>query len=153
MYVQYGRTDELNYVCHIDWAYFLDPVLLKLGFRSRLHSIVSINHSNSLTKVLAHLINSELIYSFVFLRATALLDLAWVVKNTSTMLTKIPPQWCQKYLHNVDKNTSTMVTKIPPQLRKNQKKWWNINKQLHTLEKNFFYKSCFFLYEYYRINV
>ena len=76
-----------------------------------------------------------------------------VDKNTSTMLTKIPPQFGQKYLHNGDKNTSTMVTKIPPQLRKNQKKWWNINKQLHTLEKNFFYKSCFFLYEYYKINV
>ena len=44
-----------------------------------------------------------------------------VDKNTSTMLTKIPPQFGQKYLHNGDKNTSTMVTKIPPQLRKNQK--------------------------------
>ena len=31
-----------------------------------------------------------------------------VDKNTSTMLTKIPPQFGQKYLHNGDKNTSTI---------------------------------------------
>ena len=68
-----------------------------------------------------------------------------VDKNTSTMLTKIPPQFGQKYLHNGDKNTST--------IKEEPKKWWNIKKQLHTLEKNFFYKSCFFLYEYYRNNV
>ena len=37
-----------------------------------------------------------------------------------------------------------MVTKIPPQLRKNQKNWGNINKQLNTLGKTSFTKVVSF---------
>ena len=67
-----------------------------------------------------------------------------VDKNTSTMLTKIPPQFGQKYLHNRDKNTSTI---------KEPKKLTEHKKAVTHSSKNFFYKSCFFLYEYYKTNV
>ena len=59
-----------------------------------------------------------------------------VDKNTSTMLTKIPPQFGQKYLHNGDKNTSTI--KEPKKLTEHKKSVTHSGKKL-LLQKLFLF--------------